>query len=250
MLNNRQKQILQMLREDKKVEVAKLAAIFKVTEASIRLDLTKMENTGLLRRFYGGARSIEATNYHERVEKNIDVKKKLAERALKYIDNDETLFFDSGTTIFQLAKIVTALEGLTIVTNSLSIAAQVGPETDKNVVLVGGALNFQEQCCSGSMTNTALESIYTAKAFIGADSVDISNGILSAGLDRVEYIRNVMDHTKTLFLVVDSGKFSKTGVVKIADISDVDVIITDSKLPLEIQKKLDSRGINLDIVKV
>lgn len=250
MLNSRQKQILQILREDKKVEVSNLATIFKVTEASIRLDLTKMENTGLLRRFYGGARSIESTDYHERIEKNLDVKKQLAERALKYIENGETLFFDSGTTILQLSKIVTSLERLTIVTNSLSIAAQVGPETDKNIILVGGALNFQEQCCSGSMTDTALESIYTAKAFIGADSVDISNGILSTGLDRVGYIRKVMEHTKTLFLIVDSGKFSKTGVVKIANISDIDVIITDSNLPLEIQKELESKGINVDIVNI
>jgi len=250
MLTIRQKQILEILREKKRIDVGSLAAGFSMTEASIRLDLTKLENAGYLRRFYGGARIIEPADYSARMEQNLKVKKKLAERALTYIQEGETIFLDSGTSVLMLAKMLTPIDRLTVVTNSLPVVSQVGPEHGKSVVIIGGELNYQEQCCTGPMTDAALEKIYASKAFLGADSVDVENGILSSGLDRVGYVRTVMSHAKTVLLLVDSGKFKKTGVVKIAEIEEVDVIITDTELPPDVRQALEAADVKVDLVEV
>jgi DeoR/GlpR family transcriptional regulator of sugar metabolism len=247
-LSSRQKKILQIIQEQKKVLVAELAESFNMTEASIRLDLKTLEHMDYIKRFHGGARIVQPSNYNIRISIEQQIKRKIAGRAISYIEPRETLFLDSGTTVLMLAQALIEFDDLTIVTNSIPIATQVGREQNNSVVLAGGSFNYGEQCCEGLMTEKFLDNFSASKAFIGADSVDVHKGLFSNGISMFGYVQKIMHNSKETILLVDSSKFSKVGAIKICDMENLDIIITDSRIPDAVHQKLTDMGIQVDIV--
>jgi DeoR/GlpR family transcriptional regulator of sugar metabolism len=247
-LNERQKKILKIIQEEKKVFVFDLARDCGVTEASIRLDLKLLSSLGCIKRFHGGARSLKVSAYEERVRINQQMKKAVAKKAVDYINAGDTLFLDSGTTLLMLARMLTGIEDLTIITNSIPIANQIGREYGKNIILIGGSFNYSEQCCEGPMTEMLLDKLYASKAFIGADSIDAEKGLFSNGISMFGYVQKIIHNSKQTVLLVDSTKFSKVGTLKIGEIDCVDMIITDRGVPEKDQDII--RKIGIDIVVV
>ena len=247
-LSTRQKKILQIVKEEKKILVAELAKSFNLTEASIRLDLKTLEDMDYIKRFHGGARLVQPSAYDARIGANQQIKKKIASRAIEYIEPHETLFLDSGTTVLMLAQVLIMFDNLTIITNSIPIATQIGREQNNAVILAGGSFNYSEQCCEGLMTEKFLDNFSASKAFIGADSVDVHKGLFSNGISMFGYVQKIIHHSKETILLVDSSKFSKVGAIKICDLESVDIIITDENLPESIKKELTELGIQLDTV--
>jgi DeoR family transcriptional regulator of aga operon len=247
-LTDRQKKILHILQREKKVYVTDLARTFHVTEASIRLDLNFLENRDSLRRFHGGARQIQTSAYETRMGEQQQIKRKIAKRALTYITPRETLFLDSGTTLLTLARDLIEFDDLTIITNSIPIAMHIGREQNNTVILAGGSFNYSEQCCEGPMTEKFLDDFSASKAFIGADSVDVPKGLFSNGISMYGYVQKIIEHSKKTLLLVDSSKFSKVGAIKICELKNVDIILTDSGLSEEHIHELTDMGVQLDIV--
>jgi len=230
-LNERQKKILKSMQEERTVYVPDLASQFGVTEASIRLDLKDLENQGHVKRFHGGAKLVKPSAYEGRIRVNQQAKKAIAKRALEYISPGDTLFLDSGTTVLMLAQMLTGINQLTIVTNSIPIAQQVGREYEKEVILVGGFFNYPEQCCEGPMSEKFLNDFRASTAFIGADSAYPFGGLFSNGVRMVGYVQKIIDNSERTILLMDFLKFRTVGRVKFSDIESLDVIVTDSGIP-------------------
>ena len=247
-LSTRQKKILQIIQEQKKILVADLAKSFNMTEASIRLDLKSLEDMDHIKRFHGGARVVQPSSYNMRIAADQQIKRKIAGRAIAYIHSRETLFLDSGTTVLMLAQALIEFDDLTIVTNSIPIATQVGREQSNSVVLAGGSFNYAEQCCEGLMTEKFLDNFSASKAFIGADSVDVQKGLFSNGISMFGYVQKIIRNSKETVLLVDSSKFSKVGAIKICELQSLDIIVTDEGIPDAIHQNLTDMGIRVDVV--
>jgi DeoR/GlpR family transcriptional regulator of sugar metabolism len=246
-LTKRQGQILEILRQRKSAHVSELSELFKLTTASIRLDFAELEDAGYIHRFHGGARLIEPPAYEGRLNVNLAVKKKIARKALELIQPGETVFLDSGTTVLMLARELTQLDRLTIVTNSFPVVSYLGREPDKNIIFIGGEYSYSAQCCVGMMMEKNLENVFVSKTFMGTDSIDIDNGILSSNISRLAYINKVITNSRETILLVDSSKFRHVGVLKIADVTDIDLIITDSEVPEKSISTLRDKGIKVTI---
>jgi DeoR/GlpR family transcriptional regulator of sugar metabolism len=247
-LNDRQKKLLRIMQEERKVLVGDLARALDVTEASIRLDLNHLETMDLVRRFHGGARLVHPSAFETRAAAGRQAKKKIARRALDYVEPKETLFLDSGSTVLMLAQELIAFDDLTVVTNSLPIANQIGREQNNRVILAGGAYNYSEQCCEGLMTEKFLDNLYASKAFIGADSIDVKKGLFSNGITGFGYVQKIIDNSKATILLVDSSKFDAVGTVKFCELERIDVIVTDDGIPPGRREEIEARGIKLAVV--
>jgi DeoR family transcriptional regulator, fructose operon transcriptional repressor len=245
-MTKRQAEILEILREQKRTSVAKLSETFKITEASIRTDLTDLENAGLIHRFHGGARIVAPSAFETRLNANLASKKKIVERALTYIQTGETLYLDSGTTVLLLARELSRVGDVTVVTNSPPVVGYLGPETEKKVMLIGGEWSHEDQCCFGLMTERALADIYVSKVFMGADSIDIETGTVFAHMRNLSYIGKIIRNAKQTILLADSSKFNRIRGMKIVDLSDIHVIITDAGLPPDQQERIRNLGIALE----
>jgi DeoR/GlpR family transcriptional regulator of sugar metabolism len=249
-VTKRQAQILEMLRDRKRATVFELSRRFDVTETSIRLDLSEMEGEGLVLRYHGGARIVLSSSFETRLKERTAEKQAIAQRALAYVQEGETLYLDSGTTIMRLARALTQMDDLTIVTNSTALLGYMGSEPDKKIILVGGEYGDDGRCCTGVMTERILADIYVSKVFMGADSIDVESGAVFAHLRNLNYIEKIIRNAKQTILLAESGKFNRIRGMKIVELSDIQVIITDSGLPAEQQQKIRSLGITLDVAEV
>jgi DeoR family fructose operon transcriptional repressor len=247
-LTGRQTKILDLIKNQKASHVSELAERLKVSEASIRTDLVSLQNQDLVRRFHGGARLVRPSAYEERLSLNRRIKSRIARRALDFVEPGDTIFLDSGTTVLMLAQLLVEVERLTVITNSIPIASQIGREQANAVVLAGGSFNFSEQCCEGPMTEKFLDSFLAAKAFIGSDAADVRMGLFSNGITMFSYLQKIVQNSRQTILLADSSKFSKTGAIKICDLRDINVIISDYGLAEESQRALRSMGIRLELV--
>ena len=247
-LTNRQKRILELIRNQHAAQVADLAGRLGVSEASIRTDLTVLQDQDLIRRFHGGARPVRSSAYEQRLPLNRQPKRRIAQRALQFVKPGDTIFLDSGTTVLMLAQLMVKFDRLTIVTNSVPIATQIGRDQSNAVILAGGAFNHSEQCCEGPMTEKFLDHFFAAKAFVGSDAVDVRNGLFSNGVTMFSYLQKIIHNSRETILLVDSSKFDKTGAIKICDLADIDTIITDTGIPEGSRQALTALGIRLELV--
>jgi DeoR family transcriptional regulator, fructose operon transcriptional repressor len=248
-MTKRQERIIEMLRGTERVTVADLARHFDLTEASIRLDLTNLEATGLIRRFHGGAQILPSSSFDTRLSDRRGEKAAIAERALAHVVAGETLYLDSGSTVLHFARELTQMEDLTVVTNSVPVLTYLGREIDKKLILVGGEYSHDDQCCFGQMTEKELADIYVSKVFMGADSVDIENGFVFSHLRNLNYIGRILKNARQTILLADSGKFNRIRGMKIVDLSDISVIITDDGLDPELRDMIVRRNVTLEIAE-
>ena len=235
----RHKYILDLLDRNGKIFVKDLSKEFKVSESMIRKDLKVLEKKNLLRRTYGGAINIDNTainikSFNNRISENIDLKNIIVQKAFNDLDDNDTIFLDSSTTSFMIAKlIVENNKQLTIITNMFEIASLITPNIITKFIFIGGDYNSY---VGGSIGSHAIEQINNYrcnKAFLGCTGIDLRDGTISTSLSEdaatKKAITNISDK---LFLVTLNEKFKKNGSFKFSNLFDFYGIITE-QLPDE-----------------
>ena len=235
----RHKYILDLLDRNGKIFVKDLSKEFKVSESMIRKDLKVLEKKNLLRRTYGGAINIDNTvinikSFNNRISENIDLKNIIVQKAFNELDDNDTIFLDSSTTSFMIAKlIVENNKQLTIITNMFEIASLITPNIITKFIFIGGDYNSY---VGGSIGSHAIEQINNYrcnKAFLGCTGIDLRDGTISTSLSEdaatKKAITNISDK---LFLVTLNEKFKKNGSFKFSNLFDFYGIITE-QLPDE-----------------
>ena len=158
-LNERQNEILHILKEQKKASVTELAKQFYVSEATIRRDFSEMKSMGLIERSHGGAilpENSEEISIFFRMEKNANEKERAATKALPHIPPFKSVFIDSSSTALALAERID-LNFKTVVTNSLPTASQLSKKPNINLILLGGTVHFNTNSATGSWTARQME---------------------------------------------------------------------------------------------
>ena len=140
----RKQKILEILNRDGKVRVNELSSLFEISDVTIRMDLADLEAKGLLSRVHGGAVSSYKTYYNmdmqQRLSANQPQKQDIAAKIIDMIDENDTIMLNAGTTTLTLFRMLPSKINLCIVTNSIAIALEAGPNPNFNVVLLGGSL--------------------------------------------------------------------------------------------------------------
>ena len=186
------------------IHVSDICEHFGISEVTARSDLDKLERAGKLRRTHGGAVSITRTitiSYpDQRMNLNVDAKRKVAECAADLVMNGDSLFVDSGTTTLEFVRLLGSKHNITIVTNDLSIATFADsnlPHAD--VVLLGGALRKNHRYITGSIANDILSRLYVDKAFMGTDSFDVQQGFATEFTGNAEIKRG---HARPFYFAI------------------------------------------------
>ena len=143
--NKRREKIVEFLKEDGSAKVADLAKLFKVTEVTVRQDLEKLENQGLIMREHGGAylknMGDQVRNFSLVQQDNLELKEAIAQKCLEFIESGDTIILDSGSTTTEIAKKLVGYKNLTVITNALNIALLLGTEPGIEVIMTGVNLN-------------------------------------------------------------------------------------------------------------
>jgi DeoR family transcriptional regulator of aga operon len=248
---DRRVRILGMINTKGQVTVTELSEIFNVSEVTVRNDLSHLEKKGLLIKTRGGGLKSHRVGIDQQLNEKakINSREKIAigKKAAELIRDNDTIILDSGTTTVEIAKNITGINNLTVITNALNIADQLIRDEIK-VILLGGILRTSSLSLIGPIGENNIRNFYCDKCFMGVDGIDSQSGIFTPNLEEANLNRLMIEVSKEVIIVTDSSKFKRKSFAHIAPISKINIIITDSKIPEDEFKNLQNKGIKVILV--
>lgn len=231
---DRQDDILSILSKEKKVSVEKLSKLLYVSEATIRRDLTQMDNLGLLRRTYGGA-IIAKNTAHEsafamREAENIGAKKLICSIAIKEVNDHDVLYMDSGSTMFSLIPLLQRFKQVTVITHGIRTALMLSSLDNVEVYISGGKVANFSNTILGSTAIEFYNQINANITFLSCSGLNLNGDVTDNNIDHAAIKRKMITNSKRVILLADHSKFGKTFMTSSFKLSEVDVLITD-KIP-------------------
>lgn len=241
----RRSEILIELNEKKVVKALELANKYNVGIETIRRDLDYLEQAGKIKKVYGGAelleKKLEVKNYLERLTISVDEKIELVDKAMRLIDDGDSLSLNDGSTTLFLAKALkNRFNRLTILTNSIDIAQELSDKKEFKIILTGGIFSHEERAFFGACAESIIDNFIIDKAFIGISGISLENGITDISLSEANVQKKIIENSKELYILIDSSKIEKDSLVKVSPLEKVKVLISDSKIDkkiLELYKK-------------
>ncbi|MFT4106081.1 MAG: DeoR/GlpR family DNA-binding transcription regulator [Lacrimispora sp.] len=226
MMAERQIKILNMIQEDGSVQVEELAEKLGVSPMTIRRDLEKLQNDGLIERCHGGAVSKTEVAYAEKSVKNRDQKESIADKCMEFIREGTCIYLDAGTTTYEIARNIMDMENMTVVTNDLEIALLM-KNSKAELFVCGGYVQKSTGSILGYHATRMLEDFRFDIGFFGAAAISREFHVLTPSIDKAFLKRQLMSQCQQSFLAVDESKFNRQGMNRINHLSDYTGIITD-----------------------
>lgn len=250
---DREHLILRMLDERGSVASSDLASSFGVNQATIRRDLKRLADQGMLSLVHGGARRapgrgplVHEVDLATKQVTNLDAKEVIASKAASLILPGATVALNSGSTIEMLAaRIPPSATGCTFVTLSLGVATMLAERPDSRLLLAGGMYRSRSQAFVGDFAVEVLQNLRADIAFLGATAVDTSAGWTHPALEEVRPNRAMLTMAARRYLLCDSSKFGVTALTRIAHLDEFTGIITDDALPDEVREWAIDRGLDV-----
>jgi DeoR family transcriptional regulator, aga operon transcriptional repressor len=253
MLNEeRRRAILESINRDGRVLVRELARHFDTSEVTIRKDLEILHAHGLIHRTHGGALPSRETalsdpTLREKERLHRKEKHRIAEAAAAMTSEGQVVVLDSGSTTTAIARALRRFHNLTVVTNSVNIAAELAG-TDLDVILTGGTLRKNSFSLVGPIAEETLKRLNADILFLAVDGFDVHYGLSTPNLLEAKVNRVMVDVSKTVVAVCDASKFGRRSLSLIVPPSAVHRVITDHAAPKSDINKLKKNGIEVVLV--
>lgn len=245
----RKRIILNLLKEEDSVSVQEIVDECKASEATVRRDLSELEEKGLLIRTHGGAIKNTATEnlftFSNKMNQNMENKEYLCKIASKFINDNDIIFVDCGSTISFLSKYISKKEPLTVITNSLPVVAELINFDNIKLIVIGGEVFNERKAVYGPFAVRSISHYHANKAFIGADGISLSRGLSSYDEHESLITLKMAENADEVFLLCDSTKIEKDSFVNFAPISIIDYVITDKDLDAKLISKYQRNNVNL-----
>ena len=247
----RQSIILELLIQHNSILVTDLATHLNVSSVTIRKDLTDLEREKKLYRNHGKAILIDPyidnRNVSEKEKLYVEEKRLIGMKAASLITPKDSILIASGTTMHALARSIVPVDELTVITASMEVSNILASEKNIYIIQLGGILRHSSLSVVGKYAENILADFSCSKLFIGVDGIDLDFGITTTNMMEASLNRVMMQTAQKTIVLADSSKFGRRGFSKIADMEDVDHIITDSHIPPSTALCLEEMGIEVTI---
>ena len=245
----RREKIIEFLEKDGSVKAEALSRTLKVSTMTINRDLTLLEKEGLVKRTFGGTIPAYHTSIiqsgNQRLKSHPAEKTKMANKAAELIQSGDTVFIDGSTTSVFLAKRLKDFNKLTVVTNSLAIANELDGATGITLISTGGKYKSETMTWVGSYAELMLKDINVDKSFISSDGIHLKRGVSEIDIDNAAIKKTVVESSGEVVLMLDTSKFNKVFLAKIADLSQIGILITDKKINKDMREGLKKAKIKV-----
>jgi len=223
--------VLRLLEANTSATISEIAEQFRVSQMTIRRDLQKLAETGLVIRIPGGAR-IERwrgmeRSFTERLEKMSPAKRSIGSAAAQLVKDGESVVLDSGTTTLYVARELRNRNQVVVITFSLAVLEELSTAEALRVELTGGVYRASSHDLIGHAVGESLNAIYANCVIFGAAAVSFERGVMVHDPDAQ---REMLRAGRRKILVVDSSKIGTEATYRLCGIEDCDVIVTDSGL--------------------
>lgn len=253
-VSERRDKIMTMLQEKKRITVQELHTNLGVSAATLRSDLNNMELEGLLTRTHGGAVLNDYTNsetsFSAREKKNNKEKISIATKALDFVAEKQCILLDASSTALELARCLKKNPiRLTVVTNGIQTALELKENPSITVILIGGVLTKGSTFIEGTLGLDILDQVNIDLMFTSANGFSLEKGLTDFNLYEVQLKREMVNHAKKVIALIDHSKIGNNSAAIFADISDIDVLITDTPIHAELSEALTNSEVDVIISK-
>ena len=248
----RRARIVELLQERRAVRVSLLSDDLGVSEMTIRRDLERLEQEGLLSRMHGGAilkrRILEEPLYASNVRAHSEEKRRIAKAAAEMIRPGETVFLSSGTTAAQVLSHVDAQMKARIVTHNVG-ALSTAQRSALDVVLLGGSYRSHSNTLEGTLAIEAATTFHASRFILGADGVSLEEGVTTPSIGLAGVERAMIRQTRgEVVVLADASKFGVIGDVAICTLDKVDTVIFDDAVDKEMRDEMERLGLRQIVV--
>lgn len=242
----RQAAIASRARTAGRVEVAELAEVFDVTPETVRRDLTALERQGLLRRVHGGAIVGDLLGFEPTLSVRETVhtteKARIAQAALAELPEEGAIALDAGSSTQRLAELIPADRVLTVVTNSIPIALTLAVRSNITLHLAGGRVRGRTLAAVDDAAIDFLHNVFVDVAFLGTNGVSAQRGLTTPDRAEAAVKRSFVKAARRCVVLADHTKFGSVHFAHFADLSEVDVVVTDSAVPPTVAAEVEAAG--------
>jgi DeoR/GlpR family transcriptional regulator of sugar metabolism len=250
---NRHLLIIALLKNKPFLKIDELCQELNISPATVRRDLTELEQSRSIIRINGGAivqpRSDESPDNQSAPDPFLSEKRKIAEAAAALVKAGDTLFLDAGSTNLEIAYRLADFSNITIVTNSIVIAHTFINRKDLSVIICGGTLGEANPYSIVGPVAEKMISMFRANiCFLGASGFHIKQGITDRYLATARIKENMIANSTKVCLATDSSKFGVINSAFVCPIESISHIITDNMAPKEDIDYLISREISVTLV--
>jgi len=250
----RRDRLLAILKKKKFHGIDELKKRTGISHATLYRDLHALKNEGKIRKTYGGVESLSEKSvtceYDKRINVNSDLKMAIARTTLKYIKPGDHVFLDASSTCYYFGKAILKknIEGVTIVTNSLHLLAEYQEsDTDVKLISTGGSIDRELLAFLGEFTMDFIARIRVAKTFISAAGCTVKEGISTTSDFILGTLKAAISAGRERYCLVDSAKFGREYLFKVAKLDVFNAIITDGGIETQVARNIKNAGLPLVI---
>lgn len=252
----RERRIFEALRPTGFVSYRDLEVVLDASPATIRRDLTRLEESGQIVRVHGGAKlpdgedasgpRLLGTSFDQNITQNLGPKQAIGKAAAALCQPGEGVMIDGGTTTLQMCPHLDGL-GLQVLTNSLHIVNALLPQAGTRILLPSGAVFREQNIILAPAGEESMPRFHAPRLFMGAAAIG-PQGAMQADPVLVAAERRLIDRAEEVILLVDSSKFRTQSGTIVCGLDEIDTVITDSGITPDMAKALQDAGVKLVIV--
>ena len=246
-MKQREPMILELLAESGRMEVPALAEKLNTSQVTIRKDLDALEKRGIIRREHGYAVFGGSDDLNNRLAVHYEEKRRIARCAASLVSPGETVMIENGSCCALFAEELARLNpGVTILTNSAFISSYIRRYSGVHIILLGGDFQKDAQVMVGPILKVCAAQFYVDKLFIGVDGYSADLGFTGKDHLRVQAVRDMAEKADRVFVITESSKFSRHGVVPLSLPKEKPLtVITDVNLSAGAEEMLIQAGIQI-----
>jgi DeoR family transcriptional regulator of aga operon len=248
---DRQAQILQLISRQQRISIAEICKKFSISEATARRDLETLAVDGKLQRVHGGAISLSQAPAEapilQRQGEQAEEKMRIGQVAAALVQDGETVFLGSGTTVLEAAHNLRGRQNLTVITNSLPVINVMAGLENITLICLGGMLRDSELSFIGHLTEQALAEVRADKVIIGTRAISLEQGLTNDYLPETLTDRAILKAGSQVIVVADHTKFGRVATALLAPVDSVHAIVTDAMPPGDFYAAVEERGIRVII---
>jgi DeoR family glycerol-3-phosphate regulon repressor len=233
--NPRQLTLLSVVQAQGSVTVEQLAETLGVTLQTVRRDVQRLADEGLLARFHGGVRVPSSTTeniaHQQRESLNADGKARIALSVADAVPNGCSLILNIGTTTEAIARALLRHTGLRVITNNLNVASILSTNPACEVIVVGGVVRGRDQGIVGEAAVDFIRQFKVDIALIGISGIETDGSLRDYDYREVKVSQTIISHAREVWLAADQSKFKRPAMVEVATLSQIDRLFTDAPPP-------------------
>ena len=217
------------------VTVEQLAETLGVTLQTVRRDVQRLADEGLLARFHGGVRvpssTIENIEHKQRENLNAEAKARIARDVAAAVPNDCSLILNIGTTTEAISRALMGHTGLRVITNNLNVASILSANASCEVIVVGGVVRGRDHGIVGEAAVDFIRQFKVDIALMGISGIESDGTLRDYDYREVKVSQTIINHAREVWMAADCSKFNRPAMVEVAKLQQIDRLFTDGQPP-------------------